>query len=281
MRISGSLGRIRVMGVINVSPESFYKQSIKTSAREIARTAREMAEQGADLLDIGAMSTAPYLKTVIPPEEEAARLRHAIKAVRDACGLPVSVDTPRARVADAALNLGAEVVNDVTGLKYDPDMGRVVADHGASLIVSAYEKRTVSGDPVRTTINSLKASIRLAREAGIRSDSIAVDPAIGFFRSKGNHPFFTRMKSTTWLERDLLLLRNLSRLHALRKPVCVSVSRKSFIGRVLGIEEPEERLLGSIAAEAICVLNGAHLIRTHNVAATIQAVRMAEAVLRG
>ncbi|MFQ5920947.1 MAG: dihydropteroate synthase, partial [Nitrososphaerales archaeon] len=144
----------------------------------------------------------------------------------------------------------------------------------------AYEKRAVSGDAVPTTINALRKSITIARRAGIRSNRIVVDPAIGFFREKGSHhPFFTRLKGISWLERDLALLRRLSDLHALRKPICVSVSRKSFIGRILKIENPEERLLGSIATEAICVLNGAHVIRTHNVSATIQAVRMAEAVL--
>jgi len=272
--------KTRIMGIINVSPESFYKQSVKLSVREIAKTAMEMEKQGADFIDIGAMSTAPYLKTMISIDEEIERLKPAVKIVKDACDLAVSVDTPRAKVADAALNLGTDIVNDVTGLKYDPEMASVVADHDASVILCAYEKHTVSGSAVKTTIDALKNSMKIASHAEIRSNKIIVDPAIGFFREKGNHPFFTRMKGTNWLDRDLILLRRLRDLHVLRKPVCISVSRKSFIGKILNIDNPEDRLLGSIAAEAICTLNGAHIIRTHNVSATIQAVKIAEAILR-
>ncbi len=285
MKIGGFMGNIvgdktRIMGVINVSPESFYKQSVKLSVREIAKTATEMEGQGADFIDIGAMSTAPYLKTMISVDEENERLRRAVKIVKDVCDLAVSVDTPRAKVADAALNLGADIINDVTGLKYDPEMGRVIADHDASVILCAYEKHVVSGNAVKTTIDALKKSAKIANNAGIRSNKIIVDPAVGFFRKKGNHPFFTKMKGTNWLDRDLILIRKLRELRVLRKPVCVSVSRKSFIGRLLNIDDPDDRLLGSLAAETICALNGADIIRTHNVSATVQAVRIAEAVLR-
>jgi len=286
MTIRSLMGRVpvgdktRIMGVINVSPESFYKQSVKLSVREIANTAVEMEEQGADFIDIGAMSTAPYLKTMISIDEEIERLRPAVKIVKDSCDLALSVDTPRAEAADVALNIGADIINDVTGLKHDPEMARVAADHGASVILCAYEKHIVSGNAVKTTIDALKKSMKIASNAGIRSNKIIVDPAIGFFREKGNHPFFTRMKGTSWLDRDLILLRRLRDLHILHKPICVSVSRKSFIGRILNIDNPEDRLLGSIIAEAICALNGAHIIRTHNVSATIQAVKIAEAVLK-
>jgi len=272
--------KIRIMGVINVSPESFYKQSVKLSAREIAKTAIEMEKQGADFIDIGAMSTAPYLKTMISIDEEIVRLKRAIKIVKGVCDLLVSIDTPRARVAEIALNLGADIINDVTGLKYDPEMASVAVDHDASVILCAYEKHTVSGNAVKTTINALKKSIKIANNAGIRSNKIIIDPAIGFFREKGNHPFFTRMKGTNWLDRDLTLIRRLKDLHILRKPICISVSRKSFIGKILNIDKPEDRLLGSIIAETICALNGAHIIRTHNVSATIQAVKIAEATLK-
>ncbi len=269
-----------VMGVINVSPESFYKKSVKISPREIAKTAEQMEEQGADFIDIGAMSTAPYLKTMISMEKEIERLKRAVRIVKDACSLPISVDTPRARSAEEALNLGADIINDVTGLKYDPEMARVVADHDASVILSAYEKHVVSGNAIRTTVQALKKSIRIASNAGIRSNRIVVDPAIGFFRAKGNNPFFTRMKGTKWLDRDLILIGRLQDLQILRKPICISVSRKSFIGKILNIEKPEDRLWGSLVAETICAFNGAHIIRTHNVSATTQAVKIAEALTR-
>ena len=284
MKIKGLMGSVpvgdktRIMGVINVSPESFYKQSVKISAREIAKTVEQMEEQGADFIDIGAMSTAPYLKTMISIEKEIERLKHAVNIVKDACSLPISVDTPRSKTAEEALNLGADIINDVTGLKYDPEMARIVADHDASVILSAYGKGAVSGNAVKTTIQALRKSIKIASNAGIRSNRIIVDPAIGFFRAKGNNPFFTRLKGTKWLDRDLTLIRRLKDLQILRKPICISVSRKSFIGKILNIENPEDRLLGSLAAETICVLNGAHIIRTHNVSATIQAVKIAESL---
>ena len=287
MKIRGLMGnvlvgdKIRIMGVINVSPESFYKQSVKLTAREIAKTATEMQEQDADFIDIGAMSTAPYLQTMISIDEEIERLRPAVKIVKDACDLKISVDTPRAETADVALSLGADIINDVTGLKHDPEMARIAMDHGASVIACAYEKHAVSGDAIKTTVAALRKSMQIANNAGIRSNKIIVDPAIGFFREEGNHPFFTRMKGTSWFDRDLLLIRRLKDLHVLRKPICVSVSRKSFIGKILNIENPDDRLLGSLAAEAICVLNGAHIIRTHNVSATVQAVKVAETILRG
>jgi dihydropteroate synthase len=215
---------------------------------------------------------------MISAEKEAERMKHAIRAVRDACSLPISVDTPRATVAAVALSLGAEMINDVTGLKHDPMMARVAADNDAVVILCAYEKRAVSGNAVQVTINVLRDSIGIALDAGVKPGMLIVDPAIGFFRQRGGNPFFTRLRGTTWLERDLTILRKLASLRRLRKPICVSVSRKSFIGRILGIEKPAERLLGSIAAEAVCVLNGADIIRTHNVMETGQAVRIAEAV---
>ena len=285
MKITGLMGTVpvgdktRIMGVINVSPESFYKHSVKISAREIAKTAEQMEEQGADFIDIGAMSTAPYLKTMVSIEKEIERLKRAVRIVKDACSLAISVDTPRARTAEEALNLGADIINDVTGLKYDPEMARIAADHDASVILSAYEKRTVYGNAVKTTVQALRKSIRIADDAGVRSNRIIVDPAIGFFRAKGNNPFFTRMKGTKWLDRDLILIGRLKDLQILRKPICISVSRKSFIGKILNIEHPEDRLFGSLAAETICALNGAHIIRTHNVSATMQAVKIAEALM--
>lgn len=274
------IDRVRIMGVINVSPESFYKKSVRKSAKEIAKAASEIEEQGADFIDIGAMSTAPYLKTMVSQEKEIERIRVAVKAASDASNLPISVDTPRAATAQIALDLGATIVNDVTGLKFDPEMARTVKDNDASVILCAYEKHTVSGDPVKATINVLRKSVKVANDGRIRSNKIAIDPAIGFFRKKGNHPFFTRMKGTNWFDRDLVLINKLQHLQALGKPICVSVSRKSFIGKILDLDNPDDRLLGSITAEAICVLNGANIIRTHNVSNTIHAVRIAEALLK-
>lgn len=270
---------VRIMGIVNVSPESFYKGSIRVREDEIASTVASMEEYGASMIDVGAMSTAPYLDTVVPVEEEIARLKHAIKAIKDSCSLAISVDTPRARAADAALTAGATIVNDVTGLKYDPDMARVAKEHSASVIVSAYSRHTVRGDAIATTISLLRESIDIALTAGIDEDKIIVDPAIGFFREKGKHEFFTRLEGMTWFERDLAIVRRLRELKVLGRDVCVSPSRKSFIGKVLALDKPEDRLYGSLAVEAICIINGADIIRTHNVKESIQVARMVEAIL--
>ncbi|MEM3083615.1 MAG: dihydropteroate synthase [Nitrososphaerales archaeon] len=266
------------MGVINVSPESFYKESVRISAREIARAASEMEEQGADFIDIGAMSTAPYLKTMISEEEEIKRIKVAVMAAKDGSSLPISVDTPRAATAEAALNSGATIVNDVTGLKFDAMMARTIHDHDASAIVCAYERHTVSGDAMLTTVNALRSSIFIAKNANIRSNRIAVDPAIGFFRKNGTHPFFTKIRGN-WFKRDLTLISKLKKLQVLRKPICISVSRKSFIGKILDLENPNDRLFGSITAEAVCVINGTRIVRTHNVRETRDAVKMVEALI--
>ncbi|MFN4337140.1 MAG: dihydropteroate synthase [Candidatus Nitrosocaldus sp.] len=270
---------VRIMGIVNVSPESFYKGSVKVREEDIARTVASMEEHGASMIDVGAMSTAPYLDTVVSIEEEVARLKYAIKVIKDSCTLPISVDTPRARAADAALNTGATIVNDVTGLKYDPDMARTVKEYSASVIVSAYSRHVVQGDAIATTLELLRESIGIAVNSGIEESRIIVDPAIGFFREHGRHEFFTRLEGITWLERDLEVVRRLREFKVLGREVCVSPSRKSFIGKVLALDKPEDRLYGSIAVEAICIMNGVDIIRTHNVKESVQVARMVEAII--
>jgi dihydropteroate synthase len=263
---------IKVMGIINTSPESFYKGSVKTGEQEIAATAKQMQEDGAHVIDIGGMSTAPYVQTVfIPIEEEIRRVTEAIKAVRSVCELPISADTPRAAVAKEAIAAGADAVNDVTGLKYDSEMADVAAKAGVAMIIGAYSKASAMGK-VGNTIDALKKSIRLASEAGIKD--IIIDPSIGFFRQEGKNPFFTKMTDMPWYIRDIEILSNLHKLTALKKPICVSVSRKSFIGHLLNLNEPQDRLIPSIVCETIAALNGANIIRTHNVRETVQAVTL-------
>ena len=271
---------IKIMGVINVSPESFYKGSVKVDVREIEHTVVAMEEQGASIIDIGAMSTAPYLDTLISVEQEIERIKHAVSIAKDSISKAmISVDTPRAEVAKVALSIGAEMVNDVTGLKYDPLMAMVIKDFNAYAIISAYSRSTVRGDAITKTLELLKESIDIAYSAGIDEDKIIVDPAIGFFRGHGKHEFFTRIEGMSWFERDLEVIRRLRELKALGKEICVSVSRKSFIGRILNIERPEDRLIGSLAVEAICIMNGADIIRTHNVKESMQVARMVDAII--
>ena len=268
---------VRVMGIINTSPESFYNESIKTSTEEIAGTAREMQNSGANIIDIGSMSTAPYLQTIIPIEEEIKRMKQAINMVRKSCNLPISVDTPRSRVAKEAISLGANAINDITGLKYDKGMADIVSKSNIPVIIGAYNGNH-SPSPANLgkipgTIKLLKESITIARRASIDNDNIIIDPSVGFFRSGGKNPFFTIMKDVPWYTRDIEVISKLNDIKKLSKPVCVSVSRKSYIGELLKLDT-KDRLIPSLVCEVISTLNGANLIRTHNVKETVQALTM-------
>ena len=266
---------VKVMGIINASPESFYKGSIRTGAREVAAAAREMQEAGAHIIDIGAMSTAPYLDTIIPVEEEKRRLVEAIDAAKSGSDLPISADTPRAQTAHAAIKAGAAAINDVTGLKYDAKIAQVAADAGVPVIAGAYSSKSASGR-IAGTVKALKESIAIAKKAGVKD--VIVDPSIGFFRSEGKNPFFTKMTDVPWYARDLEVLTNLDRLSSLA-PVCVSTSRKSFMGHLLNLKA-EERLVPSAVCEVVAAMNGASLIRTHSVKETVQALTMLQLLSR-
>ena len=266
----------RIMGVINVSPESFYKNSVKTKVNEIAIVATEMQKTGADMIDVGAMSTAPYLETIISVEQETRRMTHAIEVIKRNCSLPISADTPRAEVAKEAIKLGADAINDISGLKYDKKMAEIVARSGLPIIIGAYGGRSarISGS-VLGTIKVLNESISIAKSSNIGADNIIIDPAVGFFRAKGKNPFFTKMTDFPWYIRDIEVISNLKKLKIFSKPICICVSRKSFIGNIFNLE-PEERLIPSAASELICILNSANLIRTHDVRETWQTLLTSE-----
>jgi dihydropteroate synthase len=270
------------MGIINVSPESFYKRSVKITTRSISKSAINMEREGADIIDIGGMSTAPYLGNVIPVEKELKRMGRAINIVRKKCNLPISADTPRSAVAREAIKLGVDCLNDITGLKYDENMARVVAESDLPVILGAYEsnriikfqsKSTVTGK-ISSTIKLLKDSISIAKKMGIGSNKIIIDPGVGFFRAQGKNPFFTPMMDVPWYNRDIEII---TRLHELERnfsnPICISVSRKSFIGKLFDLKA-EDRLVPSLVFEIISALNGAKIIRTHNVKETIHALSM-------
>ncbi len=272
MKIRGEIANIPVgddydvvvVGVINVSPESFYKGSIVKSKKEIEEKALEMVEEGAKILDVGAMSTAPG----VPPislKEEKKRMLFAMKALRDIIDVPISADTFRAEVANVALKEGAEIINDVSGLKADKKMAKIISEYDASVIVMAAEKRPGDVGKILKIKHALRQSLQIAKSSGISEEKIAVDPGIGFGKK---------------VTEDLHILRNLNRLRSLCRPILVGVSRKSFIGKILNLKDPRERLIGSLAATAIAVYNGAHLIRTHDVRETLQAVKIAESIRR-
>jgi dihydropteroate synthase len=264
------------MGILNTSPESFYKKSISITKKRIVNTVNKMEEEGADFIDVGGMSTAPYLSTVVSEKIEITRIVNAIKIIQRTTNLPISVDTCRAAVAKEALELGVDIVNDVTGLKYDPSMPKIIERYHPSLILCAYNKKIITGNQLLETKQLFKKSLEMAKSAKIPRTKIVLDPAIGFFRKKGKNSFFTKINSD-WVKRDLLILENLRSIK-LNMPLLVSVSNKSFIGEILKKENPSDRLAGSLAAEVVCVLNGANIIRTHNVAETKEAITTAQKI---
>ena len=268
----GGKNPVRIMGILNTSPESFYKKSIKTTKQQIINTIKQMEIDRADFIDIGGMSTAPYLSTSVSEKIESQRILNAIKIIQNVSNLPISVDTCRASVAKSALEHGIEIINDISGLKYDDKMIDVIREYRPSLILCAFDSKIVSGN-IQSTKNLLKASLKIAKIAGIPSSKIVLDPAIGFFRKSGKGSFFTKIKSD-WLKRDLSVIQNLKSIKQ-QYPILVSVSNKSFIGKLLGKENASDRLFGSLAAEVVSVLNGADIIRTHNVAETKDAITIA------
>ena len=274
----GGKNPVRIMGILNTSLESFYKKSIKTTKQQITNTVKYMEIDGADFIDIGGMSTVPYLPTSVSEKIESKRILNAIKIIQNVSNLPISVDTCRANVAKTALEYGIEIINDISGLKYDNKMINIIEEYGPSLILCAFNSKIVSGNYVTSTKNLLKDSIKIAKIAGIPSNKIVLDPAIGFFRKSGKGSFFTKIK-TDWLERDLFIIKNLESIKQ-QYPILISVSNKSFIGKLVGKENPSDRLFGSLAAEVVCVLNGADIIRTHNVAETKDAITVASNLSR-
>ena len=268
------------MGVINVSPESFHPGSVYRGEEAIVRAALAMVEAGAALVDVGARSTAPYLDTDVDEALEAERLARAVELLAAKLPVPVSADTSRPGPARAALDAGARVINDVSTLR-DPALARLVADRSAGLVLMAAPAPGTRGrgtptapsrasSPVAVVGELLAAGLRRAVEARIRPDRIVVDPGIGFFRDE----------AIAWHEWDVRVLAELEALRSLRRPIAVGVSRKSFIGSIVERADTADRLAGSLAATAIAVVYGAALVRTHDVAQTRDAVRVAERVRR-
>jgi len=268
----GGKNPVRIMGILNTSPESFYKKSVKSTKQQITNTVKQMETDGADFIDVGGMSTAPYLSTSVSEKIESQRVLNAIKAIQNVSNLPISVDTCRANVAKFSLEYGVEIINDISGLKYDGKMIDVIREYAPSLVLCAFDSKRVTGN-IQSTKNLLKDSIKIAKTTGISSDKIVLDPAVGFFRKSGKGSFFTKIKSD-WLERDLSIIQNLKSIK-MQYPILISVSNKSFIGKLLEKENVSDRLFGSLAAEVVSVLNGADVIRTHNVAQTKDAITVA------
>ena len=258
---------VRLMAALNVSPESFYGGSVLSDRSALGDAAQRAVDDGADIIDIGARSTAPYLQGAIALEEEVRRMLRAVETVTAAVSVPVSADTTHATVATAALAAGARIVNDVSGLRADPAMADIAAQ-GEGVVLVASPLGECTDAPIDQVRDLLRDSLARAERAGIGAAEIVLDPGIGFFVRAGVPPVaFT-----------CTVLDQLDRLRDLGAPLAVGVSRKAFIGRLTGQRDPANRLAGSLAAAALAVYRGAALIRTHDVAATRDAVRVAQAI---
>ena len=256
--------RTYVMGVINVTPDSFSGDGLGSDIPAVVDLAVRMEAEGADFLDVGAESTRPG-SVPISAEEELDRLLPALQAVASSVQVPISVDTYKAQVARRAVGFGAAIINDVWGLKADPRLAKVVAETGAALIIMHNQKTRRYRDLLGDISDSLRRSVVLAREAGVPNEQIILDPGIGFGKTA---------------EHNLELLGRLRELKAIGYPLLVGTSRKSTIGLVLDLP-PDQRVEGTAATVALAIEKGADIVRAHDVKEMVRVCRMSDAIVRG
>jgi dihydropteroate synthase len=251
-----------VMGVLNITPDSFSDGGQFMAPEHALAQARRMIAEGADIIDIGAESTRPYGAQPISAEQELQRLQPVLAAVV-ALGTPVSIDSMKSEIVAWALSLGAAIANDVWGLQREPGMADVIARHGAPVIVMHNRERADANIDIMQDIAAFFArSLDIAAKAGIPESRIVLDPGIGF----GKTP-----------EQSMTVLARLDALQGIGLPLLVGASRKKFIGTVVP-SEPNQRLGGSIAAHLLAAKAGARIIRTHDVSETVQALKVAAAI---
>ncbi len=264
--------RTLVMGILNMTPDSFSGDGLDFGVEAAVARAQAMQAAGADILDVGGMSTRPGAEE-IPESEELRRVVPLIARLAREVDLPLSVDTYRAAVADAALDAGAVIVNDITGLGAEPALAGVVARRGAALVLMHIKgtPRTMQHDPqyadlLGEIIAYLRAACDRAVAAGVPRDHLWIDPGIGFGKT-GDH--------------NLEVLRRLGELRSLGLPVLVGTSRKGFLGRILGGRPPHERVAATGATVAVSIAQGAAIVRVHDVGSAVDVARVADAIMRG
>ncbi len=260
-------GRTVIMGILNVTPDSFSDGGRYNRLDEAVRHAEAMTAAGADVIDIGAESTRPYGAVKVSAAEEMERLLPVVERVLAVSPLPVSVDTYKAAVAEAALRLGAHIVNDVWGLQRDPDMAAVCARHGAPVVVMHNQEGTeYAGDVMAAVGAFLRRSVAVAEAAGVAAEKVIVDPGIGFGKTPAH---------------NLEVLNRLDELKVLGCPVLLGTSRKRFVGEALGGLPPGDRVEGTAATVACGIMRGAHIVRVHDVKEMARVARMTDAIMEG
>lgn len=257
------------MGVLNVTPDSFSDGGEFFDPGRAAARATEMAAEGADIIDIGGESTRPGAREI----DEAEEIRRVVPVIKKIVGLarvPISIDTRKPAVAEAAVKAGASIINDISALTGGGDLARIAAQSGSALVLmhmrgspADMQDKPYYADIIKEISGFLKRAIGRAIKAGVRADSVIVDPGIGFGKT---------------VEHNLTILNRLGEFKKLGAPICVGTSRKSFIGRISGEARPTERLAGTLASSAIAILNGASILRVHDVKQAVQASRIADSI---
>ena len=271
--------RALVMGILNITPDSFSDGGRFFSPKQAIEHGKRMRDEGADIIDVGGESTRPGSTEPISTEDEIQRVVPVIEVLAKTIDIPISVDTTKSEVAAAALDAGAAIVNDVSALRFDFFVADVVARAGAGLVLmhsrgtpATMHRLPPVADIMEEVTTSLKASVKMAERRGVKHESIVIDPGIGFGKSQ---------------EQNLELIAKLNELgasfHGL--PILIGTSRKSFIGRILADEvgnpaSPDRRLYGSMASVAAAVMKGANIVRVHDVRAAVETLRVIEAIRR-
>ncbi|MBI5026693.1 MAG: dihydropteroate synthase [Nitrospirae bacterium] len=260
-----------IMGVLNVTPDSFSDGGLYLNKERAVEHALRLVEEGADIIDVGGESTRPGSDPV-PLEEELRRVLPVIESIAKKVNVPISIDTYKASVARAAISSGASIVNDISGLRFDPDMPGVIAKAGVPVVIMHIKgtPRDMQLNPsydalIPEIMDYFNYSIKIAMNAGIPEDLIIIDPGIGFGKT---------------VEHNLEIIKRLGEFSSIKKPILIGPSRKSFIGKVLGDLPVNERLEGTAAAVAIAILNGANIIRVHDVKAMARVAKVADAIVR-
>ena len=259
-----------IMGILNVTPDSFHDGGKYNTIKQALIHTEQMISEGADIIDVGGESTRPGSNS-ISEKEELRRVIPIIEAINKNFEIPVSIDTTKSMVARQALDSGATIVNDISGLSFDPALADIVSKYEAQIILCHtssrpvdMQKKTLYENIVDDIYNYLQNSIKISEDCGILSDNISIDPGFGFGKT-ANH--------------NLLLLKSLSKFKKLDKKVVIGTSMKSFIGKILQSDDIEQRILGTFATIVISILNGADIVRVHDVKKMKVAVQIADSVI--
>lgn len=252
-----------IMGILNVTPDSFSDGGKYKDMDQALLHAEEMIQEGADILDIGGESTRPG-HIQITEEEEIARVTPIVEAIKQRFDVPVSIDTYKSRVAEAALAAGADMVNDIWGLKYDEKMADLIAKSGAACCLMHNREKAEYNDFISDVLDDLRESVKLAKAAGIRKDGICLDPGIGFGKT---------------YEMNLEMMKYVSLMQELEYPILLGTSRKSMIGLTLDLPA-DQRVEGTLVTTVMGVMSGCGFVRVHDVKENLRAIKMAEAILK-